>query len=124
MTDRPQDAELHARFAAQRRVDAGQAPEFATLLERARAEAPAAPASAPLTLKRRRWAYAGGLAAAAIIAALLAIPRTRSTEAAFEAAVRAYQNGPALGAWQSPTDALLDVPGSQLISTVPGLGRP
>jgi hypothetical protein len=123
MTDRPQDAELRARFDAQRRADASQAPGFASMLARARTEAVAAgSAKAPRRIERRRVMYASGLAAAAVIAALLVIPRTRSSEDTFEDAVRSFQNNPALGAWQSPTDGLLDVPGSRLITTVPGVG--
>ena len=75
-------------------------------------------------IRLRRVLYAGGLAAAAMIAALLVVPRARSNDDDFERAVRAFQSDPALGAWQSPTDALLDVPGSQLISTVPRVGTP
>ena len=123
MTDRPQDAELRARFEAQRRAEAGQAPEFASMIAAARAEAAAAaPGIAPRRFERRRFMYAGGLAAAAVIAALLVVPRSRSSEDTFEDAVRAFENNPALGAWQSPTDGLLNVPGSQVISTVPSVG--
>lgn len=123
MNDRPQDTELRARFAAQRRADASDAPAFAGMLVRARAEAVgAAPAPAARRLRLRRLVYVGGLAAAAAIATLFIVPRSRSSEDAFEQAVRAYQSGPALGAWQSPTDGLLNVPGSQLISTVPTVG--
>ncbi|HET9439042.1 MAG TPA: hypothetical protein VFO52_02680 [Longimicrobiales bacterium] len=123
MNDRPQDTELRARFAAQRRADASDAPSFADALARARAQAvDAGPPHAARHLKLRRVLYVGGLAAAAAIGALLIVPRS-SSEDAFEQAVRAYQSGPALGAWQSPTDGLLDVPGSQLISTVPKVGQ-
>jgi hypothetical protein len=123
MNDRQPDTELRARFDAQRRADASEAPPFASMLARARAEVEgAAPAVAARRLRLRRLMYAGGLAAAAAIAALLIVPRSRSPEAAFERAVRAFQNDPALGAWQSPTDGLLNVPGSQLISTVPSVG--
>jgi hypothetical protein len=124
MTDRQPDAELRARFEAQRDAEAKQAPSFESMLARARAGATAADAAATTLyrVKRRRFVYSAGVAAAAVIAALLVIPRAQSSEAAFEQAVRAFQTNPALGGWQSPTDGLLDVPGSQLISTVPGVG--
>jgi hypothetical protein len=123
MTDRPQDTELRARFAAQRAAEAQQAPSFASTMARARAGATdAAPAISPHTLRLRRFVYSAGLAAAAVIAALLVIPRPQSSEDAFEQAVRAFQSNPATGAWQSPTDGLLNVPGSQLITTVPRVG--
>lgn len=124
MNDRPQDTELRARFAAQRRVDASEVPPFAAQLARARTVAEAAPARGARRITLRRLLYAGGLAAAAVIGALLALPGPRSTEDAFEEAVRAFQTDPALGAWRSPTDALLDVPGSRLMSTVPSVGAP
>lgn len=122
MNDRQQDTELRAHFHAQRRADANEAPSFANVMAGARAQAAAPargiPSRRPLW---RRFAYAGGLAAAAAIGALLAI-RPPSGQDAFEQAVRAFQSDPALGAWQSPTDGLLNVPGSQLISTMPSVG--
>lgn len=120
MSDLRQDAELRARFQAQRAADAGRTPDFAHMLAHAQASA-----GVRGTLRRRRVRrvlYAGGLAAAAVIAALLVIPRGSTGDDAFERTVRAYQSGPAMGAWRSPTDVLLDVPGSALISTVPGVG--
>jgi hypothetical protein len=119
MNDRQQDADLRARFDAQREVDASETPAFAAMMARARHEAmDAAPARVQPRLNLRRLAYAGGLAAAAAIGGLLMV-NPRSNEDAFEQAVQAYQTA---GAWQSPTDGLLDVPGSQLISTVPSVG--
>jgi hypothetical protein len=123
MSGRQQDADLRARFDAQRRADAEDAPSFAALLSRARAEAAAPTRTAGRwRLDARRLAYAGGLAAAAAVAALLLIPRSPSSEDAFEQAVHAFQTDPALGAWQSPTAGLLNVPGQQLMSTVPSVG--
>jgi hypothetical protein len=125
MTDRPQDAELRERFDAQRRADAEHAPSFDAMLARARAGA--ADATQPIAARkstRHQLLYFSGLAAAAVIAMLFVIPRSRSSEDAFEQAVRRFQSDPALGAWQSPTDGLLDVPGSQLISTMPTVGAP
>jgi hypothetical protein len=123
MSDRQQDADLRALFAAQRRVDADAAPPFANMLALARAEAAdAAPAVTPRRLGLRRFVYAAGLAAAAALAGLMVWPRSPSPEDAFERAVRAFENDPALGAWRSPTDGLLDVPGLQLMTTVPSVG--
>ena len=122
MTDRPQDADLRARFDAQRQAEAKQAPSFAPMVEHARTMAATTSPGAPRPLTLRRLGYVGGLAAAAVIATLLIVPRTRSNEDAFEQAVREFLSDPALGAWRSPTDGLLNVPGSQLISTVPSVG--
>jgi hypothetical protein len=121
MSDRQQETELRARFEAQRRADGNETPSFADMMARARAEAADV---VPITTRRwklRRLAYAGTLAAAAAIAALIVIPRS-SGEAEFEQAVRTYRSSTALGGWQSPTDGLLDLPGSQLMSTVPSVG--
>ena len=123
MTDRPQDTDLRARFDAQRQADRGKAPAFAEMMASARAAAAHAPAQrGPRTITLRRLVYGSSLAAAAVIATLLVVPRTRSNESEFERAVRAYESGPGLGAWQSPTDGLLNVPGNQLISTMPTVG--
>ena len=127
MNDRQQDTDLRARFDAQRRADASDTPSFADMMARARElEITRAREHESTSLTRRhnlrRLAYVGTLAAAAAIAALIVIPRSSSNEDEFEQAVRAYRSSPALGAWQSPTDGLLDVPGSQLISTVPRVG--
>ena len=125
MSDRPQDPELRARFAELRQMDASRAPSFADVMARAQAEATHAAGSTPRRETRvtlRRFGWLGGLAAAATIAALIVIPRARSREDAFEQAVQAFHANPALGAWRSPTDGLLNLPGSQLISTIPSVG--
>jgi ferric-dicitrate binding protein FerR (iron transport regulator) len=124
MSDLPPDPELRALFEAQRDDDARHAPTFSQLMARAQAEAATAAAPATVATPRTRWRreWAGGLAAAAAIAALIVIPRVRSGDDAFEQAVRAFQSNPALGAWQSPTDGLLTLPGDRLLSTVPTMG--
>src|SRR5512132_3620742 len=108
MTDRQQDSDLRARFYAQRRAEASDAPPFDVMLARARAEAAdAVSENATRRFRLRRVLYVGGLAVAAAIGALLVLPRTRSTEDAFEQAVQAFRQDPAMGAWRSPTDGLL-----------------
>ena len=124
MSDLPPDPELRALFEAQRHDEASHAPSFPQMLARAQAEAAtaAAPTTRPTPRTRWRREWAGGLAAAAAIAALIVIPRVRSGDDAFEQAVHAFQSNPALGAWQSPTDGLLTLPGDRLLSTVPTMG--
>ena len=118
MSDLQRDPELRARFAELKRVDASKAPAFADVMAGAQEEAATvSQKSKVLTIRRVRWASV--LAAAAAIAALIVLPRTNSNEAAFEQAVQAFSSNPALGGWRSPTDGLLNVPGSQLISTIP-----
>jgi len=120
MNDHQRDPELRALFEAQRRDDAANAPSFAELMSRARAAVPEAQSA--LRQKRRRREWAGGLAAAAAIAALILIPRLQSGDDAFEQAVRAFQTDPGLGAWQSPTASLLNMPGDGLLTTIPSVG--
>jgi hypothetical protein len=123
MSDRQHDSELRARFDAQRRAEAGEAPSFDAMIAGARFEAADVPGTARgRRVRLRRLVYAGGLAAAAAVAAVLVIPGSRAGEDAFEEAVRVFQTDPALGAWRSPTAGLLEVPGRQLMSTVPSVG--
>lgn len=123
MSDLPPDPELRALFEAQRHDDASHAPSFSQMMARSQAEAATAAVSTTVPTQRTRWRYrTGALAAAAAIAALIVIPRVRSGDDAFEQAVRAFQSNPALGAWQSPTDGLLTLPGDRLLSTVPTMG--
>ena len=121
MTDWQEDPELHARFRQLKRVAADRTPAFGHVMARARAAAADRVWPPVLTLRRLGWA--GGLALAATIAAVLILPRTSSHEAEFEQAVRSFTTNPALRGWQAPTDALLNVPGSQIISTIPNLGQ-
>ena len=125
MSDRHQDPELRARFDELKRSDASRAPSFTEVMKRAREEV-AHDAGSWLSrvsgAKLRRFGWAGGLAAAATIAALIVIPRGHSQEDAFEQAVQAFHANPALAGWRSPTDGLLNVPGSQLMTRYPRVG--
>jgi ferric-dicitrate binding protein FerR (iron transport regulator) len=143
MTERREDPGLRALFDAQRREDAQRAPAFADIMARARAESgarattdaalPTTDAALPTTDAalstakqpirvghRREWI--GALAAAAAIAAVILVPRVNDGGDAFEQAVRAFGSDPALGAWQSPTDGLLNLPGGRLLTTIPAIG--
>ncbi len=105
------DDDLRAWFDALRAEDRARAPAFDALLQNARAAGP-----------RRRWLrLAVPLAAAAGLAALLIARTPDSADAVFREAVVAWSTDPALGAWRSPTDFLLDVPGSDLLRTTPRL---
>jgi hypothetical protein len=119
-----QDPDLRERFEAMRRGDASRVPRFASVLASAKKEAAQEQSSewSSVRVPWRRVGWVSGLAAAAVITALIVIPRGRSEEVAFEQAVQAFQTDPALGSWRSPTASLLDVPGSQLITTMPRLG--
>ena len=123
MTDHMSD-DLRERYQAMKRADAGRAPVFQSLMATARAQssAPASPVRRLSTPFRPRLAWAAGLAAAAVVA-LVVVPRARSSneDAAFAQAVRTFSASPAMGAWRSPTDGLLDVPGNRLMSTTPSV---
>jgi hypothetical protein len=125
MSDELRDSELRARFDVLKRVDAGRAPAFTDMMARARSELAhttlVTTARSDWSLLARRYGWLGGLAAAATIVALIALPRRESQEAAFERAVRAFHSDSALGAWRSPTDGLLDLPGGRLIATTPSI---
>jgi len=123
----PRDVELEALFRALREEDARKAPSFEESMIRARRAADrAAPGrgadrwASPRV--RRGVLWGGGLLAAAALAGLLLLPGPGSSDAAFEHAVRSYMSNPAGGAWRSPTDALLDLPGSRVLSTRPRVG--
>jgi hypothetical protein len=125
MSDRPQDPELRERFAELKRLEARSAPPFAGVMAQANAEATRGADSLQWRASVRairRVGWFTGLAAAAAIAALIVVPRVHSGEDEFEQAVRAFQANPALGAWRSPTDGLLNLPGSQLMSSIPRVG--
>src|SRR5262245_28769487 len=108
MSDLHQDPELRTRFAELKRLQALRTPAFADVM--ARAHQQVARESSRLqrasVFTRRRIGWAG--LAAAVIAALLVVPRARSGEDEFEKAVQAFNSSPALGSWRSPTDALLN----------------
>lgn len=118
MDERPGDPgfedELRSRFAAAREADARRAPEFRAVLEGARTRL-----RRERRRRARRWTVGvGGLAAAAAaVAGLLLIPG--GSDAGFDAAVRSWSEGPGSGGWSSPTRSLLDVPGGELLRSVP-----
>ena len=69
-----------------------------------------------------RTLWKAGLLAAAAATAFLLIRSPGTSDAEFELVVRSFTANPALGAWRSPTDNLLNVPGMKMLSTVPSLG--
>jgi hypothetical protein len=146
MTERPEDHPLRERFLdARAETRASGVPDFGTMLERARAEAPGAPqlgvadgsvvggvAGGPgggarrRPASRRRLVLAGAWTSAALaatVAGLLLTGRaTGGEDEDFERLVAAYTSDLAPGAWRSPTSGLLQVPGMELLRTVPSIG--
>ena len=127
MTNAPSDERVREAFQRLRSdTEATGAPDFRAMLDRARQDAAAAPA-VPLArrIPRRRVVWAGGIASAAVAATIAAVLLTRgdsdtSADAEFERLVASYASE--AGAWRSPTDALLDVPGSGLTRALPSVG--
>ncbi len=129
MTNQPQDPDLRALFQALKDEDEGKAPSFPRLLSEAK-EAHGRPVSTPAAgpssvwFSRRKLAWGGSLLAAAAVAAVWLLPSRGTSDAEFVLAISAFSSNPAAGAWRSPTDALLELPGSEVLTTRPKLGGP
>jgi hypothetical protein len=126
------DAELRERFQQLRSEDRSAAPDFAALIARVRDGSPEAVGPAPVGREAgfdrpwwwaRRWVWAAGsLAAAAAVAAVMVFHPAGRADREFERTVRAF--AAASGGWRTPTDVLLDIPGSEITRTVPRVGVP
>jgi hypothetical protein len=127
------DADLRNRFQQLRSEDRAAAPDFAAMVERVR-EAPASgdpvpgvrrgtePAGPGSWRGPRRLVAGGTLAAAAALAAFLLLNPQARADREFERTVRRFTT--ATAGWRSPTDVLLDFPGSELTRSVPRVGGP
>jgi hypothetical protein len=126
--DSVNDHELRDLFQGLRAEDREAAPGFDEMMARVKEaqDLPEESRSPRVSWVRRprRWVLTGGLLAAAVAAAVLLMDTSTTTDARFEEVVRAFASDPALGAWESPTDGLLDVPGIELLRTVPTIGNP
>lgn len=149
MRDPREDQDLKELFQELKAGDRRSVPEFGPMMARAKAEAGrqgedsgvhiySVPTAGPQTgiqgvreavlawvRARNRWALTGGgVLAAAVVAAVFLIQQPETTDADFERAVHSFASNPALGAWKSPTADLLNVPGIELLKTVPKIGNP
>lgn len=149
MRDPTEDQDLKALFQELKARDRRSVPDFGPMMARAKEEVnrPAeenrvriysVPGADPKTgihgvresvtawiRPRTRWALTGGgVLAAAAVAAVFLVQRPETTDADFERAVHSFATDPALGAWKSPTADLLNVPGLELLRTVPKVGNP
>lgn len=128
MTNQPSDPKLKALFQELRAADEERAPGFRELwagLQEQTVERPLAPETEKRAMGRfpRRLAWGGSLLAAAAAGAALFLLSTRgASETDFVNAVRAFSTSPAGGAWRSPTDGLLSLPGAEVLRTRPKLG--
>ncbi|MGD2070767.1 MAG: hypothetical protein PVI57_18990 [Gemmatimonadota bacterium] len=114
---------LRERFARLRGEEEARAPDFETVFGEARRRVEAGggrePAEVVFARRPRRWYRAAvTLAAAALAAVYLGAP---DPEERFEALVASYSDQLAGGRWRTPTDGLLDVPGMDLLVTVPSI---
>jgi hypothetical protein len=132
-----EDQDLDQAFAQLRAHDRRRVPDAADVLARAKAEVARAAESEPLRspqsgdLSRKRdrgwvrWGVPGfSVALAAALAALLLVERDSEADRAFDQVLASYVETHA--SLRSPTDALLRLPGDELLRTVPriGIGRP
>ncbi|MGE0158516.1 MAG: hypothetical protein AB7T31_03835 [Gemmatimonadales bacterium] len=125
------DDDLGTRFHELRADNERAVPPFAGVLERAAADARAQPAlgivrgggSRRRVLKMGAWASA---ALAAAVAGILLVDRPTtsapSADEQFAELVASYATDMSAGAWRSPTSSLLEVPGIELMRSVPSIG--
>jgi hypothetical protein len=109
----------------------GQSPAFRPMLERAGMDGTSAPTPTPTRLRSlppragpRPWLRSGSravLAAAAALVVLLA-QGARDPELEFQRLVSAY--GATALSWRPPTSRLLEVPGLELVRSLPAIGAP
>ena len=108
----------------------GRVPEFRAVYDLADTKARARPSLEVIdgaAYSRRQIVRMGAWASAAIAAAvagLILVERTPSEDEQFARLVAAYTSETAAGAWRSPTAGLLDVPGMDLVRSVPSIGAP
>jgi hypothetical protein len=131
VTRRDEDDLIREEMQRLRAGIRGSAPDFQAMMERARTQAAEEPdlrvvvGMEPGAVTRRRWrtARTWGVASAALAAAVAAIAlfdHGANREREFERLVAAF--GSESPVWQSPTSSLLDVPGMELIRSVPDVG--
>jgi hypothetical protein len=131
MSDPSRDRELEALFQGLREEERARSPDLATMMAEVRRSLASDVAEPDAGPRWWRWhptvgprlAWAGGALAAAAAAVLLVVG-TGQQEDPFVAAVRAFQADPTSGAWRSPTDDLLHVPGLELVTSLPSIGGP
>lgn len=112
---------LRERFARLREEEGARVPDFEAVFGEARrqAESGGEPPGILVGGRPRRWYRAAvTLAAAALAAVYLGAP---DPDERFEALVESYSAALDGGRWRTPTDGLLDVPGMDLLVTVPSI---
>lgn len=102
------DDDLRGRFAALRREEEAQAPEFAVL-----------PGGGP---EHGRWRSVGKLVAVAVCLVTITAAALWLRLASQKLEREPGKPVASLTEWRSPTDFLLETPGRELLRTVPAIG--
>lgn len=113
MSDERDDGDLRERFRRLRRDEEAAAPGFAHSVTRARAR------HGSTARRRLLIPVAVGALGAAALALWLAAP---SGTPQWTGGTGELSLGTSVGAWRTPTDVLLDTPGSELLRTLPDFG--
>lgn len=111
MKEDPHDNPIRQRFDECKRHDAGQTPSFVTFWHRAQSHGDAGRGAVPWF----RFAVVTAGITAAVLGAGILLRRGASERPAAEPYALA------LSEWESPTRALLQIPGQQFLSSVPQL---
>lgn len=130
MSEQRVDDELRDRFHELRAAteQPGRVPEFRAVYDLADTRARARPALEVIdgsAYSRRQMVRMGAWASAALAAAvagLILVERGPSEDEEFASLVAAYSSETLAGAWRSPTSGLLEVPGMELVRSVPSIG--
>jgi hypothetical protein len=132
VSENPVDDGLRGRFRELRAETerAGAAPGFRGVIARAEALTETRPAleviagGAVSPRSRRRFVRVGTWASAALaatVAGLLLVDSGPNEEEEFARLVAAYSSDISGGAWRSPTSGLLEVPGIDMVRSVPSI---
>ncbi len=130
MHNMPPEDSLRTTFQTLRSEDRQRTPDVLGMLEKARLEAKASTESIPVAAEvvaarhrlsfRETWPLAAGVLFAAAFAGLMFVGQGEVDE--FDAVVMAYSQTRSTGLWSSPTAGLLEVPGMEMIRSMPELG--
>jgi hypothetical protein len=127
MSHKGVDRDLEGRFEALKATEEPAVPDFHGMMDRVKAQAADAVAAVDAREARvpripRRLAWGGSLLAAAAAAAIMLFQPDHTSDSKFVHVVQTFSSNPAAGAWKSPTDGLLNLPGNDILSTVPSIG--
>lgn len=122
-----EDQDLKDLFGDLEATEGKRTPDFRVLMDNVKAEAAESgldlyPAKMRTRFSRSRLAWGGSMLAAAAAAVLIFVQTSGTSDSEFVRVVEAYTADPASGAWTSPTEGLLALPGQDILSTVPSIG--